>query len=39
MAIEETPRDNQIFVVYDFGHWRCKEGRYTYGRPVQISVK
>jgi hypothetical protein len=39
MAIEETPRDNQIFVVYDFGHWRCKEGRYTYGRPVQLAVK
>jgi hypothetical protein len=39
MAIEETPRDNHIFVAYDFGHWRCKDGRYTYGRPVQITVK
>jgi hypothetical protein len=39
MAIEETPRDNCLFVVYDFGHWRCKEGRYTYGRPVEITVK
>lgn len=38
MAVEETPRDNHLFVVYDFGHWRCKEGRYTYGRPLQISV-
>ncbi len=39
MAVEETPRDNSIFVVYDFGHWTCKEGRYTYGRPVEISTK
>jgi len=39
MAVEETPRDNHLFVVYDFGHWRCKEGRYTYGRPLQISVQ
>jgi hypothetical protein len=39
MAIEETPRDNHLFVAYDFGHWRCKEGRYTYGRPLQISVR
>jgi len=38
MAIEETPRDNHLFVAYDFGHWRCKEGRYTYGRPLQIST-
>jgi hypothetical protein len=38
MAVEETPRDNHLFVAYDFGHWRCKEGRYTYGRPVQISI-
>lgn len=37
MAIEETPRDNHLFVAYDFGHWRCKEGRYTYGRPVRVS--
>jgi len=38
MAVEETPKGNSIFVVYDFGHWTCREGRYTYGRPVQISV-
>jgi hypothetical protein len=38
MAVEETPRDNHLFVAYDFGHWRCKEGRYTYGRPLQISI-
>jgi hypothetical protein len=39
MAIEETPHDNHLFVAYDFGHWRCKEGRYTYGRPLQISIR
>jgi hypothetical protein len=39
MAIEETPQDNRLFVVYDFGHWRCKEGRYTYGRPLQLSIQ
>jgi hypothetical protein len=38
MAVEETPQDNHLFVVYDFGHWRCKDGRYTYGRPLQISL-
>lgn len=39
MAVEETPEDNSIFIAYDFGHWTCKEGRYTYGRPLKISVK
>lgn len=39
MAVEETPHDNHLFVVYDFGHWRCKDGRYTYGRPLQISIQ
>jgi hypothetical protein len=39
MAVEETPRDGQLFVAYDFGHWRCKEGRYTYGRPLRIDVE
>ena len=38
MAVEETPVDNSVFVAYDFGHWTCKEGRYTYGRPAQISL-
>jgi hypothetical protein len=38
MAIEETPRNNEVFVVYDFGHWSCKDGRYTYGRPVTITT-
>lgn len=39
MTIEETPRDNELFVAYDFGHWTCKEGRYTYGRPLTISTR
>jgi hypothetical protein len=36
MAIEETPKDNNLFVTYDFGHWTNKEGRYTYGRTVKL---
>lgn len=39
MAVEEMKEDNNIFVVYDFGYWQCKEGRYTYGRPVKISLR
>lgn len=38
MAVEETPKNNELFVVYDFGHWGGKQGRYTYGRKVKISV-
>lgn len=38
MCVEETPKTNEIFVVYDFGHWNGKEGRYTYGRKVKIAV-
>jgi hypothetical protein len=36
MTVEETSKDNQLYVVYDFGHWTGKEGRYTYGRPFKI---
>jgi hypothetical protein len=36
MAVEETKKDNTIFVVYDFGRWGQKE-RYTYGRAIKIS--
>ncbi len=39
MAVEETVEDNKIFVVYDFGHWNGKQGRYTYGRPIKISKR
>jgi hypothetical protein len=38
MAVEEMKKDNNIFVVYDFGYWQCKCGRYTYGRPIEISL-
>ena len=38
MAVEETPEDNTVFIAYDFGHWTCKEGRYTYGRPLKITI-
>jgi len=38
MAIEETLRDNELFVVYDFGFWNHKT-RYTYARTVQVTVK
>jgi hypothetical protein len=39
MCIEETPKDNEVFVVYDFGHWTSKIGRYTYGRRFKIDAK
>ena len=39
MAVEELPEDNQLFVVYDFGWWGGKQGRYTYGRKVKVSAK
>lgn len=39
MAVEEMKKDNRIFVTYDFGHWTYKQGRYTYGRPVDIAFK
>jgi len=39
MAVEQTPRGGEIFVAYDFGYWAGKEGRYTYGRPVRISMR
>ena len=38
MAIEETLRDNELFVVYDFGFWNYKT-RYTYARTVQVTAK
>ena len=37
MAVEELPKDNSIFVAYDFG-WTKVPGRYSYGRRVNISV-
>jgi hypothetical protein len=37
MAVEEMKKDNSIFVLYDFGLWGYKGGRYVYGRPVSIT--
>jgi hypothetical protein len=37
MAVEELPKNNQLFVVYDFGVWGGKQGRYTYGRKIKLS--
>lgn len=39
MAVEESPKGNELFVVYDFGFWTGKQGRYVYGRKVKLSVK
>lgn len=37
-AIEEMPGKNEIFVVYDFGYWGSKVGRYVYGRKVTMDL-
>jgi Neuraminidase (sialidase) len=37
-ALEEMPGENEFFVVYDFGHWSSKVGRYTYGRKVKLNL-
>lgn len=37
-GVEETPNDNELFVVYDYGFWR-QPSRFTYGRNVKITVK
>ena len=38
MAIEETPGKNEFFVVYDYGYWSSKVGRYVYGRKVKLDL-
>jgi hypothetical protein len=38
MGVEETKRNNEIFVVYDYGFWR-RPNRYSYGRHIQVTVK
>jgi hypothetical protein len=37
-AIEEMPEENTLFMVYDFGHWTSKIGRYVYGRTVELNL-
>ncbi|MBI5693278.1 MAG: exo-alpha-sialidase [Verrucomicrobia bacterium] len=39
MAIEETPKDNRIFVTYDLGGWSRGMHRSVYGRFLDITVK
>lgn len=39
MAIEETPTDNKIFVVYDLGGWSKGMPRDVWGRFVNVTVK
>jgi hypothetical protein len=38
MAIDETPTDNEIFVLYDYGSWG-RDSRYVYGRTVKVAMK
>lgn len=37
MGIEETTRNDEVFVVYDHSYWGQPD-RYTYGRTVQITT-
>jgi hypothetical protein len=38
MAIEETPRDNELFVTYDLGDWSTGKGRSIFGRRLKLEV-
>ena len=38
MTVEELPKDDQLFVVYDFGYWGSKQGRYIYGRKIKLTL-
>ncbi len=38
MAIEETPRDNELYVTYDLGGWSKGMRRDIIGRSVKVSV-
>jgi hypothetical protein len=38
MAIEETPRDNDLYVTYDLGGWSKGMRRDIIGRSVKVSV-
>ncbi len=38
MAIQEMPKDNKIFVVYDHGNFSKDRVHYTYGRVVNIKI-
>jgi hypothetical protein len=38
MAIEETPRDNELYVTYDLGGWSKGMRRDVIGRSVKVSL-
>ena len=38
MAIEETPRDNELYVTHDLGGWSKGMRRDVIGRTVKVSV-
>jgi hypothetical protein len=38
MAVEETPRDNELYVTYDLGGWSRGMSRDVFARTVTISV-
>ncbi|MEJ7769154.1 MAG: sialidase family protein [Chitinophagaceae bacterium] len=38
MAIQEMPKNNQIFVAYDHGDFSVNRVHYTYGRLVQVTI-
>lgn len=38
MAIEETPVDGELFVVYDLGDWSTGRGRDIVGRPLRVKL-
>jgi hypothetical protein len=38
MAIEETPTDNQLFVVYDLGGWSKGMRRDVVGRVAKVTI-
>lgn len=38
VAIEETPKDNEVFAAYDYGSWGRAKTRYVYGRTIKIII-
>jgi hypothetical protein len=38
MAVQEMPKDNQLFVVYDHGNFSKDRVHYIYGRVLQLRV-
>ena len=39
MAVEETPKDNTLYVTYDLGGWSKGMKRDVYARSVQVTIK